>query len=255
MDSRFFTPNNDFTLLGTQHWLAILFFIAVGYGLIRWGRVSSPKMQHRIGLVLSCVISLSILSYTAIKVFVGPFDVQKDLPLHLCNFLALTLPIFAFMRKYWMYEILVFWVLAGTAQGVLTPDLDEGFPHYRFFKYWVEHAGLVVYMIYASVIYGMRPKFKSIFKAFGAIQIYLVFIIAVNALVGSNYLFLMRKPEHPSLLDLLGDWPYYILVEELLIFPFFIVIFYGFKAADYLSDRYRGKQVARSRVQEVTRGK
>jgi uncharacterized membrane protein YwaF len=53
----------------------------------------------------------------------------------------------------------------------------------------------------------------------------------------------------------LGDWPYYILVEELLIFPFFIVIFYGFKAADYLSDRYRGKQVARSRVQEVTRGK
>ncbi len=240
MNSRFFIPNNDFSLLGTQHLLVLLFFVLLGYWLIRWGRGSSLRMQHRIGIIISFVISLSIMSYTAIKVFVGPFDVQKDLPLHLCNFLALTLPIFAIMRKYWMYEILVFWILAGTAQGVLTPDLDEGFPHYRFFKYWLEHAGLVLFIIYASVIYGMRPKFKSILKAFGAIQIYLIFIVGVNALIGSNYLFLMRKPEHTSLMDLLGEWPYYILVEEILIFPFFLLIFWAFRVADYLSDRHRG---------------
>jgi len=242
MDSQFLLPNNDFYLLGPQHLGAIAFFILLGYFLIRWGKKSSPVVQHRIGIVLASIISLSVIGYTAIKVFVGPFDVQKDLPLHLCNFLALTLPVFAVLRKYWMYEILVFWILAGTAQGVFTPDLDEGFPHYRFLKYWLEHAGLVLYIIYASAVYGMRPKFKSIFKAFGAIQIYLVLIVGVNALIGSNYLFLMRKPEHTSLLDVLGDWPYYILVEELLIFPFFMLILGAFKAADYLSDRINSGQ-------------
>jgi hypothetical integral membrane protein (TIGR02206 family) len=242
MESKFFLPNNDFTLLGAQHIGVIALFILLGYLLIRWAKNKSPETQYKTGVVIASIISISVVSYTIIKFIDGTFNIQRDLPLQLCNFLGLTIPIFAIYRKYWMYEILVFWILAGTAQGVFTPDLDEGFPHYRFLKYWLEHAGLVLYIIYASAVYGMRPKFKSIFKAFGAIQIYLVLIVGVNALIGSNYLFLMRKPEHTSLLDVLGDWPYYILVEELLIFPFFMLIFGAFKASDYLSKRYNSGQ-------------
>lgn len=245
MDSKFFSPNSDFSLLGTQHIAVVLFFILTGYVLIRWAKQRSPETQHTVGIVMACIISISVISYTVIKIFEGPFDVQKDLPLHLCNFLGLTIPIFAVLRKYWMYEIIVFWILAGTAQGVFTPDLDEGFPHYRFFKYWLEHAGLVLFIVYASAVYGMRPKFKSIIKAFGAIQIYLIFILGVNALIGSNYLFLMRKPDHTSLLDVLGEWPYYILVEELLILPFFLIIYGAFKAIDMLSERSRVNRTGR----------
>lgn len=245
MDSKFFSPNSDFSLLGTQHIAVVLFFILTGYVLIRWAKQRSPETQHTVGIVMACIISISVISYTVIKIFEGPFDVQKDLPLHLCNFLGLTIPIFAVLRKYWMYEIIVFWILAGTAQGVFTPDLDEGFPHYRFFKYWLEHAGLVLFIVYASAVYGMRPKFKSIIKAFGAIQIYLIFILGVNALIGSNYLFLMRKPDHTSLLDVLGEWPYYILVEELLILPFFLIIYGAFKAIDMLSERTRVNRTGR----------
>ena len=245
MDSKFFSPNSDFSLLGTQHIAVVLFFILTGYVLIRWAKQRSPETQHTVGIVMACIISISVISYTVIKIFEGPFDVQKDLPLHLCNFLGLTIPIFAVLRKYWMYEIIVFWILAGTAQGVFTPDLDEGFPHYRFFKYWLEHAGLVLFIVYASAVYGMRPKFKSIIKAFGAIQIYLIFILGVNALIGSNYLFLMRKPDHTSLLDVLGEWPYYILVEELLILPFFLIIYGAFKAIDLLSERTRVNRTGR----------
>ena len=245
MDSKFFSPNSDFSLLGTQHIAVVLFFILTGYVLIRWAKQISPETQHTAGIVMACIISISVISYTVIKIFEGPFDVQKDLPLHLCNFLGLTIPIFAVLRKYWMYEIIVFWILAGTAQGVFTPDLDEGFPHYRFFKYWLEHAGLVLFIVYASAVYGMRPKFKSIIKAFGAIQIYLIFILGVNALIGSNYLFLMRKPDHTSLLDVLGEWPYYILVEELLILPFFLIIYGAFKAIDMLSERTRVNRTGR----------
>ena len=245
MDSKFFSPNSDFSLLGTQHIAVVLFFILTGYVLIRWAKQRRPETQHTAGIVMACIISISVISYTVIKIFEGPFDVQKDLPLHLCNFLGLTIPIFAVLRKYWMYEIIVFWILAGTAQGVFTPDLDEGFPHYRFFKYWLEHAGLVLFIVYASAVYGMRPKFKSIIKAFGAIQIYLIFILGVNALIGSNYLFLMRKPDHTSLLDVLGEWPYYILVEELLILPFFLIIYGAFKAIDMLSERSRVNRTGR----------
>ena len=36
----------------------------------------------------------------------------------------------------------------------------------------------------------------------------------LNWQLGTNFGFLARKPVHPSILDYLGPWPYYILVCE-----------------------------------------
>ena len=50
----------------------------------------------------------------------------------------------------------------------------------------------------------------------------------VNLAVGSNYMFLMRKPDTASLLDLLGPHPVYILVEELIALALFILMYIAF---------------------------
>ena len=127
-----------------------------------------------------------------------------------------------------MYEILLFWVFAGTTQAMITPDLEHGFPHYNYLKYWIVHAGLVIFMLYATFVFGMRPSFKSIFKSFLALQIYFIAMLIVNKLLGSNYFFISEKPPHGSLLDYFGDWPYYILVAELIVFPYFFLIYLPF---------------------------
>jgi len=240
MDTAFFHPNTDFSFLGIQHVLVVLFFLFAGMVLIRYARGRDKPTQNRLFFYLAWLVSSSIIVWTLLKWWIGPFDIKEDLPLHLCNFLALILPVFAIYRRFWMYEILVFWILAGTTQAILTPDLSEGFPHVNFFKYWLEHAGLVVFIIYATLIYDMRPTVKSIFKSFGAIQIYFIAMIVVNAFLGSNYLFISRKPDHASLLDAFGDWPYYILAEELIMLPYFFVIYLLLKR----SSRVRSKELA-----------
>ena len=50
----------------------------------------------------------------------------------------------------------------------------------------------------------------------------------VNLAVGSNYMFLMRKPDTASLLDLLGPHPVYIFVEELIALTLFILMYIVF---------------------------
>lgn len=127
-----------------------------------------------------------------------------------------------------MYEILLFWIIAGTLQGVITPDIAEGFPYFDYFRYWVVHLGLLSIIFYATFLFGMRPKFKSIFKSFFALQLYVIGMVVVNRMLNANYFYLNEKPESASLLDYFGEWPMYVIVVQVILIPYFILIYLPF---------------------------
>ena len=215
-------------MFGFQHWAALLFFFFMGYLLIRWAKKKEERVQQQIAMYMAFFLSLTLIAWTSTKIYLNGFDIKEDLPLHLCNIVSLLLPVFAITRKRWMYEILLFWILAGTSQAMITPDLVNGFPHYNYLKYWIVHAGLVIFILYMTVVFKMYPTVKSIFKSFLALQGYFILMLLVNKWLGSNYFFISHKPEHGSLLDYFGDWPYYILVAELILFPYFFLIYLPF---------------------------
>jgi uncharacterized membrane protein YwaF len=55
----------------------------------------------------------------------------------------------------------------------------------------------------------VRPG--AIRRIFGLLAGYAVVVGIFNAFAGANYMYLCRKPTNPSLLDLLGPWPVYLL--------------------------------------------
>ncbi len=226
--SIFFTDNHAFQMFGMQHILAMLFFAGLGYFLLRKAKKWPYEVQVNVAVIMSFFLSVTLITWTLIKISLNGFDVREDLPLHLCNFVSILLPVFAITRKKWMYEILVFWILAGTTQAILTPDLVNGFPHYHFLKYWIVHCGLVIFILYMTFIFKMRPTVKSIFKSFFALQLYFGLMLLVNSIFDANYLFISEKPPQGSLLDYLGDWPYYIFMAELILFPYFFLIYLPF---------------------------
>lgn len=205
--------------------LAILFCI----GLIHFARKKlHVNQKYLVFKWLGICVSLTIVLFHVHKISLGAYNISKDLPLFLCSFLALIIPIFTTSRKYWMYEILLFWIIAGTLQGVITPDIAVGFPSLDYFRYWIVHLGLLTIIFYATFVLHMRPKFKSVIKSFLALQVYVATIMAVNYVLNSNYFYLNRKPESASALDYLGDYPYYLLVVELILIPFFLLIYLPF---------------------------
>jgi len=205
--------------------LAILFCSV----LIRFARKKlSTNQKHLVFKWLGIFVSLTIVLFHAHKISLGGYAISKDLPLFLCSFLALIIPVFTSYKKYWMYEILLFWIIAGTLQGVITPDIAEGFPSLDYFRYWIVHLGLLTIIFYATFVLHMRPKFKSVIKSFLALQVYVAAIMLINYVLNSNYFYLNRKPESASALDYLGDYPYYLLVVELILIPFFLLIYLPF---------------------------
>ncbi len=224
----FFENHSKFESFGIQHLVAVLFFFTCGIILIKWAKKLPKEKQIYIEKILSYSLSFSIVLWTFLKIIDRGFDIKHDLPFQLCNFTALLLPVFTITRKKIYFEIIFFWILAGTSQAIITPDLAQGFPNYNFIKYWYVHSGLIIYVFYVTTVYQIYPTLKSVFKSFIAIQGYFLLMLIVNKMTNANYFYISRKPNSATLLDYLGDWPYYIFTAELIILPYFLLIYFPF---------------------------
>lgn len=211
-----------------EHLLPISLAVVFAVVLIRYGNnIESEVKKQRVIHYFAILVSLTIFSYHLYHIIIADYDFKMDLPLYLCSFMALMIPLFTYFRKYWMYEILLFWIIAGTSQGVITPDIPEGFPAFDYFRYWVVHLGLLIIIFYATFVLNMRPTIKSVFRSIVALQVYIGAMMLLNYLLDANYSYLNYKPEAASVLDYLGEWPWYLIQAQLLLIPYFLII-YGF---------------------------
>ncbi len=218
----FLDANTLFTTFGSQH----LLMIGLTVGLtaaVPWLGTVLPGEDRRLDAAraLAVLLSGTVVAWTVLRLLLGEFDARTDLPLDLCNLTALLLPALVWHPSRRIHEVLYFWVLAGTFQAVLTPNLVNGFPHFTFFKYWIVHGGLLVIIVFVTAGFRLYPTGRGILRAFGWLHVYLVAVVGANLLLGANYFYVLRKPPTASLLDVLGPWPWYLLVCEGLVLLLF----------------------------------
>ena len=223
---------NRVAIGGKQHLIPIIIAILFAVFFIIYAkRHFNQNQQNKAIHVFACIISLVVIGFHMHKISLGNYSLSTDLPLYLCSLLGLIIPIFTYYRKYWMYEVLIFWIIGGTLQAVLTPDIALGFPSFDYFRYWMVHLGLLIVIFYATYVLNMQPKFKSVFKSFLALQVYVLLMIAINYMLDANYFYLNEKPQSASLLDYFGEWPWYIIVGQIIIIPLFLLIYLPFYVA------------------------
>ncbi|NBD22329.1 YwaF family protein [Paenibacillus glycinis] len=158
----------------------------------------------------------------------GLWNVRYTLPLELCSITQLLAVAMLLTRSRLLYPIVFFAGIGGALQAMLTPDLIYPFPHFRFFHFFIAHIAIILASLYMTWIERFRPTWKSI----GAVMIFLnVLVIVVGGLdygLDANYMFLRHKPEAASLLSLLGPYPYYLAVEELIALAIFTLMYLPF---------------------------
>lgn len=222
-------PSNGVEIGSLQQFLPILTATVIGFLLLKYSKkVLNKKEQEKVLHVLAVFISLTVISFHIYKLSLGNYKPRTDLPLYLCSLLGLIIPVFTYYKKKWMYEILLFWIIAGTTQAIITPDIPTGFPSFEFFRYWIVHLGLIVIILYATIVLGFKPTLKSVFKSFLALQVYIILMVIVNYVLDANYFYLNQKPESATLLDHFGEWPLYIIVSQLILVPYFLLIYLPF---------------------------
>ncbi|MEO0339395.1 MAG: TIGR02206 family membrane protein, partial [Bacteroidota bacterium] len=228
MDS-FLIENESFRTFGRQHFLVLGILILLSIVIPRLAKRWSYSKQVTSLRITAVLISGTVIIWTIIKLGIGGFNYKTDLPIDICNLLALSLPFVFWKPSLQRFELFVYWVFLGTFVALLTPHLVNGFPNYTFFKYWIVHGGLVLFFVYLSVVFEYVPSRKSIFRSFLGLQVYFIFAVFINLALGSNYVYLLGKPPTVSPLDWFGPWPFYILIVDLIGLIIFVLIWKAFQ--------------------------
>lgn len=228
---KFEPVSTPFVQWGAAHLTALA--LILGLVALCWRlRSMNPTQRKWLRWVAAVVLLLNEVAWHLWHVYNGFWDFRTMLPLNLCNLMVFLAVWELVSLQAAPYPFLYFLGIGGAMQVLFTPALGPyGFPHPLFFQIFISHGGVVLAAVYLAVVEGLRPRgWSDFWRVFVGMNLYLLLMFFVNRWLGANYLFIMFKPPVPTLLDYLGNWPWYILSMEaiglalagLLYVPFFL---------------------------------
>ncbi len=191
--------------------LAALGVLALTVGVSVW----APRRHPGPWIVpaartLALVIFVGWAGEYVADVVLGTWMIQYDLPLQLTDAVSVVAILALWSRRMMLVELLYFWSLTASLQAVLTPDLSWSFPSVYYFTYFTYHIGAIVAACFLVLGCRMYPRPGAVWRVFAATLAFTAIAALGDVVTGGNYMYLREKPEHSSLLDLMGPWPWYI---------------------------------------------
>ncbi|UOE96010.1 TIGR02206 family membrane protein [Alkalihalobacillus sp. LMS39] len=217
-----------FDMFSMSHLVVLLLFLTLLVGLY----LGRPRMKQKgktlIRYILIVILISCEVSFHLWFILHDQWTVRGNLPLQLCSISIYLCTFMLLTRNHSLSEVTFFFGIGGAIQAMITPELFYGFPHYRFFHFFIAHMAILYACFYMIWYERLHLTFQSVIKAWVSLNVIAIFVFFVNHLTGSNYMFLARKPTNPTIIDWLGPYPWYILSLELLAFLIFTIVYFIF---------------------------
>lgn len=208
-------PRMRFQPYGASHWAVLGVFAVVAAALLVAGRRPS-RAGERVAAAVLLVLFVGMVVYLNVP---SRFDPAYTLPLQLSDLVSVSAIWALWSRARWAYALTYYWALVLSSQALVSPALSgPDFPSVEFLVFWTLHLAVVWVAIYLTWGVGTRPDWRDYRTAVVVSLGWAAVAMAANAATGGNYGFLSRKPPVASVLDLLGPWPYYLIVVTALVF-------------------------------------
>ncbi len=203
-----------FVAYGVSHWSVLTLFILVAWLLIHlgrgWRKRGEPRGFSRLFALLILIFQLPFQVYSMLP---PQWDLHTSLPFHLCDLAWMIAVIALWTHNRLAFALIYYWGLSLSSQALLTPQLTFDFPHLQFLMFWGGHCLVVWAAIYLTWGLGFGPGWREYGITVVVTLVWIVLMLGFNSLTGSNYLYLSARPTSPTLLDLFGDWPWYLLIS------------------------------------------
>ncbi|MCI2423529.1 TIGR02206 family membrane protein [Saccharopolyspora sp. K220] len=208
-------PADHFVAYGPSHWVIIVLIVA---GAVVLAVLGNRHRDARTIVLTTRIFAAVVVAFNGVlliyQLLPARWDIAESLPLHLCDLAWMVAAYALWTRQRLAYALTYYWGLTLTPQAIITPALDApDFPHINFIEFWGQHLLVIWAAAYLTWGVGLRPNWRGYWFAAAVTVVWGATMLGFNAWAGTNYGFVSSKPENPSLLDLMGGWPWYLGVE------------------------------------------
>ena len=230
-------------LLSLEHLLTVLAIAGSIAALVAAARLRPGAWTVPAARILAGVILVNEVGWWVWLAVHHTLSASYALPFQLCDVAAFVSVAALWTRRPLLVELTYFWGLAGTANGLVSPDITDHFPAYVFLQYFIQHGAIVAAALFLVVGLGIAPRPWASVRVFALTVGLLVLDAFINLLTDGNYLYLRHTPGVRSILDLMGPWPWYIVGAAVLAVVFFAALDLPFVISRHARSENKGSAV------------
>lgn len=202
-------PRRPFRLFGPAH-LGAAAAVGAGLGALTRVRGLGPTGRRRVRRGLVAGLWGQEVFYHLWRAATRTWTPTEMLPVHVCSVAVWGGGVALLTGHRTLRDYAYYIGVMGSAMAILTPDLGRYGPgSVRFVQFFVSHGLLGAVPVYL-LAEGYRPTWRGAGKTMVVLALQGVAAHRINRAVGSNYLFVSRKPEFATALDALPPWPRYL---------------------------------------------
>lgn len=201
-----------FKLFSNEHFVLIFSNIIFFIFLLFIANFFDKRHFAKITAIVIFILKLAELSYRHLY---NNEEIFELLPLHLCNITLIFVIIMMLSGSKSLFQLCFYWSV-GAIFAVATPDVKYSFPNFMTVSFFITHFYILFAVAYFYLYFSFRPAIWGYFTAFFTINIICLSVYFLNVHLGTNYLYVNRVPSFSSPLNYFGEWPYYIIVVELI---------------------------------------
>lgn len=214
-----------FKLFSGEHFILIFSNIVFFTFLLFIANFFDKRKFAKVSAIIIFLIKVLELTY---RYLYNNEQIYELLPLHLCNIALIFIIIMMLSGSKTLFQLCFYWSL-GAIFAIATPDVKYSFPNFMTLSFFVTHFYILFAVVYAYIFFKFRPALWGYFIAFFTINLICLEVYFVNLQLGTNYLYVNRVPDFSSPLNYFGEWPYYIIVVELIYIILTYLIYFPFK--------------------------
>ena len=212
---------------GIRNLLVTTLFIVV---FLILGRFINNNQKYLLVKTVSLVTIFFTITNHVIDLNNGNWEIQEDLPLHLCSVSNLIVCFIFFIPKNQkLFEFLFYCGFWGGLMAILTAQInDYDGSYFKYIQYYQSHGTIIMIPLFMLLHLDYKLSKFSWLKVLITLNIIMLIIMPLNFLIGSNYMYLSEAPNIKNPL-VFGEWPFYILNWEFFILILFFLTFKCFQ--------------------------
>lgn len=192
--------------------------LAAGALVVAARRLRGLRVERMLRQIVALVLGILAIAYLAYTLRADRLVLDETLPFHLSDWLRLITPLALGTGNEFAVTLSFFWGLLLNPMALLTPDaawvVDR---RVQEVGYWLFHWAASIIPLILTFGLGYRVTWRGYRFVLPVTAGWMAVAGMANRVTGGNYGFLARKPRGRSIIDIFGRWPWYIIVEVVLV--------------------------------------